>query len=211
MVSKTISAASLLCVLLQPVIAYPSPQQSLHQGKECPTGVQIIGVEGTGATPGRFEGLEDLRADLLKRMPGSASFALDYPASGSVDAANVSSYHIPTYLPSEITGVFTLGAKINTFTKRCPQTGIVLIGYSQGSHVIGDALCGFSGSLTRFISTAISQQSQKSIPQTQGFSHVRILINANTWEMYGNLTATQVIVSATGIPSLAATSEMMST
>ncbi|KAK2859916.1 hypothetical protein FQN49_004584 [Arthroderma sp. PD_2] len=93
--------------------------------------VHMIVARGTNEDPG--EGPQMAISDAIEKMlPGMAdSVALDYPAS-----------IFPTYAKSVATGVTNMKNMITEYAARCPESKIVLMGYSQGAQVIGDMLCG---------------------------------------------------------------------
>ncbi|KAF7547845.1 hypothetical protein G7046_g8878 [Stylonectria norvegica] len=70
-----------------------------------------------------------------KRIPDSDIQALDYPAQ------------LEPYLPSQTQGVATLTEVVRNYVVQCPTSKIVLLGYSQGAHVIADMLCGAIASI----------------------------------------------------------------
>ncbi|KAM5430221.1 hypothetical protein McanMca71_007298 [Microsporum canis] len=93
--------------------------------------VHIIVARGTNEEPG--EGPQGPIADAIENMLGGTadSAALDYPAS-----------IFPTYAKSVATGVTNMKKMITEYATRCPQSKLVLMGFSQGAQVIGDTLCG---------------------------------------------------------------------
>ncbi|KAH8197455.1 hypothetical protein TruAng_008386 [Truncatella angustata] len=142
-VVRVATTASLFCMLLQGISAHPGHQQSVLDNDNCPTGVHIVGVRGTLEKPG-FGALQEIVDDLLKELPGSDSFPIDYPASGIVvdPETNETQYRFAQYSASKNEGYNALALEIKEFANKCPETGIVLMGYSQGAHVVGDSLCG---------------------------------------------------------------------
>jgi acetylxylan esterase len=92
--------------------------------------VHLIVARGSFEAQG--EGIASTFSTTIKRsIPGATSEALVYPAvmpySGSMDV-----------------GTEKMKQAIAKWTKSCPQTKLVLVGYSQGGAVIVDALCGAS-------------------------------------------------------------------
>jgi hypothetical protein len=92
--------------------------------------VHLIVARGSFESQG--EGIASSLSSLIKRsVPGATSEALVYPAvmpySGSMDV-----------------GTERIKQIIAKYAKSCPQTKLVLLGYSQGGAVIVDALCGAS-------------------------------------------------------------------
>ncbi|KAI1644818.1 carbohydrate esterase family 5 protein [Daldinia loculata] len=63
--------------------------------------------------------------------PGTTSEAIVYPAAGG-DA----------YGSSVTAGIKAVVDQVSAFTKKCPNTTVVMVGYSQGSQIMDDAFCG---------------------------------------------------------------------
>jgi acetylxylan esterase len=121
---------------LQATAASYKHQPVFKTSHECPEGVHIVGVRGTMEEPG-FGELSKLLPDLLERLPGSDTYAIDYPGTGiSMDPDDPDAqpeYNLTEYAASEAEGYSKLMAEISSFNKDCPGTGIVLMGYSQAS------------------------------------------------------------------------------
>lgn len=110
----------------------PSHRQTIFTSDEdaCATGVHIVGVRGTIEEPG-FGRMGKLVAPLLDLIPDSDAYAIDYPAAGFIDHSPWVNF--PTYKQSEQTGVNNLITHLMDYTESCPDTKIVLMGYSQVS------------------------------------------------------------------------------
>lgn len=63
-------------------------------------------------------------------LPGSDSEAVVYPAT------------LTDYLNSEASGVAAMTLLVEDYAKRCPESKMALLGYSQGAQVAGDVMCG---------------------------------------------------------------------
>ncbi|KAG6034927.1 hypothetical protein E4U41_006304 [Claviceps citrina] len=104
-------------------------------GSSCPR-VHIFGARGTGIPPGY-----DLLLPLVQRLklthPGATSEAIEYPACGGGAACGGISYG-----DSARAGTAAVAKAVNDFHEKCPETKFVLMGYSQGGHIIDNALCG---------------------------------------------------------------------
>ncbi len=101
-------------------------------GNACPD-VEIIGARGTTERPGLGSMLTPLARQITRTVSQTVrTTALDYPASWD-------------YQNSLRTGVTNLGASVQRTAAACAGTRFVLMGYSQGAHVIGDALVGGAG------------------------------------------------------------------
>lgn len=103
-----------------------------HWDGEVPNGceagkdVRIVIVRGT-LEPVEGSSLETLAQSIDERIGGRASIdVLDYPASWKSG--------------SEARGVNMLIATLNAQARACPSTKTVVLGYSQGAMVVGDAL-----------------------------------------------------------------------
>ncbi|KAE8395571.1 acetylxylan esterase precursor [Aspergillus alliaceus] len=93
--------------------------------------VHMIVARQSTSWPG--EGRMKELADFIKRhLPNSDSEALQYPAYGD----------IWRYRSSVFAGDTAMISAITSYAVRCPDSQIVLLGYSQGAHIIGDVLCG---------------------------------------------------------------------
>lgn len=87
---------------------------------------RVIVVRGTEETAGQGM-LDPLAARIADALPDDVQVsALDYPASWSAG--------------SEAAGVNRLVAVLNAQNEQCPAMRTVLLGYSQGAMVVGDAL-----------------------------------------------------------------------
>lgn len=114
-------------------------QSVIQTSHECPEGVHIVGIRGTKeecdpvTSTACFGELSKLLPDLLEDLPGSDTYAIDYPGTGIADNPDAGPYNITEYARSEAIGYSNLKAEISSFHTDCPNTGIVLMGYSQAS------------------------------------------------------------------------------
>ncbi|OGM44220.1 hypothetical protein ABOM_007725 [Aspergillus bombycis] len=93
--------------------------------------IHMIVARQSNSWPG--EGRMKELADYIKQqLPGSDSESLQYPAYGD----------IWRYRSSVFAGDKAMITAITAYTSHCPDSKIVLLGYSQGAHIIGDILCG---------------------------------------------------------------------
>ncbi|CAG7561339.1 unnamed protein product [Fusarium equiseti] len=97
----------------------------------CAKGAHIIVARGS-LEPQGPGAIGELAERMIKLIPGSDMEALVYPAL------------YDEYLESQPKGVRVLTSVVNNYVKSCPDTDIVLMGYSQGAHVIMDTMCGTS-------------------------------------------------------------------
>ncbi|KAI0004430.1 carbohydrate esterase family 5 protein [Xylariaceae sp. FL0662B] len=125
MVTKTIILAA---VALQAVAATAT---LLSQRQESCDAVRIFIARGSDEPyPGRQSKLADAICDGLESC-GSEDIV--YPATFS------------DYCYSAFEGVLNGTAQILAYVQRCPDVQLVLTGYSQGAHVVGDILGGGGG------------------------------------------------------------------
>ncbi|UQU61396.1 cutinase family protein [Couchioplanes caeruleus] len=100
-------------------------------GNACPD-VEIIGARGTTERPGLGVVLTPLAQQITRAVPQTVrTTALDYPATFN-------------YTASVQQGVTALAADVRRTAAACRNTRFVLMGYSQGANVVGDALAGRS-------------------------------------------------------------------
>ncbi|KAI0204523.1 cutinase [Astrocystis sublimbata] len=130
------STTAILPILAAVATAKPIEPRQNQNG--CP-GVFVFGARETTAPPGfgTAGGLVDM---VTASFPGSQSQAIDYPAcGGQASCGNVD------YASSEAQGTSAVISAVNDLNSRCPQTSIVLVGYSQGGQIMDNAICGGLG------------------------------------------------------------------
>lgn len=105
------------------IAAMPAPysRRSLEY-PHCATGVQIIAARGTDQAPG-LGSMAGVVEEIMNTIPGSQAVGLAYPAS-----------MLPTYRDSESAGARNMTVYIKYFAEKCPDTKLVLLGYSQVSY-----------------------------------------------------------------------------
>ncbi|KAK5171861.1 uncharacterized protein LTR77_003497 [Saxophila tyrrhenica] len=91
----------------------------------------VKGARETTAPPG-YGSAGTVVNLILNAYPGSTAEVLNYPASGSN----------PTYSQSVATGTQNVCNQVSSYASRCPNSKLVLVGYSQGSEIFDNALCG---------------------------------------------------------------------
>ncbi|KAL2264201.1 hypothetical protein VTK26DRAFT_477 [Humicola hyalothermophila] len=106
--------------------------------QSCPQ-VHIFGARETTVPPGygTSQGLVDM---VKQAYPGATSEPIDYPACGGQPNCGGVSYD-----NSAQQGTQAVVQAVTSFNARCPDTKIVLIGYSQGGQIMDNALCGGAG------------------------------------------------------------------
>ncbi|CAI7677700.1 unnamed protein product [Penicillium manginii] len=98
--------------------------------------VHLFVARGTSESPG--DGSIGSLADLvLHANPGATQEAIDYPA-----------LPFPVYITDVGIGIKAVTDQFARYTSSCPDSTLVLIGYSQGAQIMLDALCG-SGSILK--------------------------------------------------------------
>ncbi|CZT17775.1 related to acetylxylan esterase precursor [Ramularia collo-cygni] len=100
----------------------------------CPP-IHIFGARETTAKPG-FGLAGAFITDIIDAFPDATTEAISYPANGNAGLTD------STYKTSVRYGVGNATQQIKAFAGKCPDAMIVLVGYSQGSKVFDDALCG---------------------------------------------------------------------
>ncbi|KAH8805022.1 putative acetyl xylan esterase [Xylogone sp. PMI_703] len=117
----------------------------------CPN-IHIFGARETTAPPG-YGTAGTVVNLIINAHPGATSEAINYPAcGGQASCGSVS------YANSVIQGVQAAASAVNSFNTRCPNTLLVLVGYSQGGQIFDDAFCGGGDTNEGLSSTAIPIQ-----------------------------------------------------
>ncbi|GAB1318354.1 hypothetical protein MFIFM68171_08564 [Madurella fahalii] len=110
----------------------------IEERQSCPQ-VHIFGARETTVPQGygTSQGLVNM---VKQAYPGSTSEAIVYPACGGQPQCGGVSYD-----NSATQGTAAVVRAVTDFNRRCPDTKIVLIGYSQGGQIMDNALCGGAG------------------------------------------------------------------
>ncbi|MCP2342583.1 cutinase family protein [Actinomadura rupiterrae] len=93
--------------------------------------VSVISARGTTEPQSGSHLLKPIGTKILKRVPGATYTELRYPASWAKTSSNA--------------GVTNLVKLLNDSARKCPKQRFVLLGYSQGAWVVGDALVAPAG------------------------------------------------------------------
>jgi hypothetical protein len=116
--------------------------------------VHIIVARGSTESPGM--GTMGLTANqTVAKIPGSDAVGLDYPAI------------YPPIRPSEPEGVAALTQYVTEYIDGCPNSKVVLMGYSQGAMVTMDTLCGTSSAgfaTTSALDSKYAANSKRTLP-----------------------------------------------
>ena len=115
--------ASLL--LATGALAGNAPRQA-----DCPP-IHVFGARETTAPPGMGTAGPIVNA-IVQAHPGATSEAIDYPACGGQPECGGVQYEASAQQGTQATA-----SAVNGFNERCPDTELVLIGYSQVSLVSG--------------------------------------------------------------------------
>ncbi len=118
-------------------------------GESCPS-VEFIGVRGSGETADQNGGLGPtvaaVNSELKSRWPDMGTNAIDYPAIPI-------EYSLPNYAldytNSVLAGEQALTEFWEDFSASCPSSTLIVVGFSQGAHVVGDVLEQISAAETR--------------------------------------------------------------
>ncbi|KAI7269891.1 acetylxylan esterase precursor [Hortaea werneckii] len=113
--------------LLASALAAPAPELQTRQS--CPN-IHVVAARETTA-PAGYGSASTFVNLILQAYPGSTSEAVNYPATGG-----------NSYGTSVQQGTQNVANQINSFNQRCPNSRLVIVGYSQGAQIEDNALCG---------------------------------------------------------------------
>ncbi|KAL9051611.1 MAG: hypothetical protein Q9162_005917 [Coniocarpon cinnabarinum] len=136
--------ASLLA-LLPAFLASAAPAE---KRAACPN-IHIFGARETSVSPG-YGSSATVVNGLLSAYPGSTAEAISYPACGGQASCGSLSYS-----QSVTQGIQAAANAVNNYNRQCPQTQLVLVGYSQGSEIFDAALCGGGDPNQGYTNTAV--------------------------------------------------------
>ncbi|EAW12441.1 putative acetyl xylan esterase (Axe1) [Aspergillus clavatus NRRL 1] len=115
----------------------------------CPN-IHVFGARETTA-PAGYGSSSTVVNLILNAYPGSTSEAISYPACGGQSSCGGVSY-----ANSVVAGINAVASAVNTFNQKCPQTQLVLVGYSQGGQIMDNALCGGGDPNQGYTNTAVA-------------------------------------------------------
>ncbi|KAH8705798.1 Acetylxylan esterase At 0.90 angstrom resolution [Talaromyces proteolyticus] len=151
MLSKTIS----LLLLISSVLS--TPLDAASKRANCPN-IHVFGARETTASPG-YGSSNTVVNEVLQTYSGSTAEAISYPACGGQSSCGSVSYS-----SSVAQGIQAVASAVNSFNQECPNTQIVLVGYSQGGEIMDAALCGggdpnqgVTNTAVRLSSSAVNQ------------------------------------------------------
>ncbi|TID19028.1 acetyl xylan esterase II precursor [Venturia nashicola] len=119
------SVTWLLLLLVSTGAGQPSPNAASVPCAD----LHMIVVRASREMPG-YGIMGALAQVVLDNVNGSTSEAIDYPAL------------LVPYDESSYAGVMATTKQLQSHVDRCPSGKVILMGYSQGAHVIGDVMCG---------------------------------------------------------------------
>jgi len=130
-----------ITTLTFPVLASLARASPVEPRQSCPQ-VHIFGARETTVSQANGYGTTAGLVNMVKQaFPGATSEAIVYPACGGQASCGGISYD-----QSQWQGAEAVVRAVTDFNRRCPDTKIVLIGYSQGGQIFDNALCGGAGS-----------------------------------------------------------------
>ncbi|KAB5571745.1 acetylxylan esterase precursor [Coniochaeta sp. 2T2.1] len=130
---KPVSVLPLLAGLAQ-----SAPSDIQERQSNCPK-VHVFGARETTVPQGygTSQGLVNM---VTQAYPGATAEAIVYPACGGQSNCGGVSYE-----NSASQGTAAVVKAVTSFNQKCPDTKLVLIGYSQGGQIMDNALCGGAG------------------------------------------------------------------
>lgn len=129
------NAALLVAVHSLLVSGSPIEAEQLAARQSCPS-IHIFGARETTVSPG-FGTAGQVVNLITGAFPGATSEAISYPACGGQSSCGGVQYGA-----SAAQGTTAVATAVNSFHQRCPNTQIVLVGYSQGGQIMDNAVCG---------------------------------------------------------------------
>ena len=112
--------------LLPAFLASAAPTEQLEK-RACPN-IHVFGARETTVSPG-YGSSATVVNGILSAYPGSTAEAINYPACGGQASCGGASYS-----QSVQAGIAAAANAVNNFNRQCPQTQLVLVGYSQVRH-----------------------------------------------------------------------------
>jgi acetylxylan esterase len=101
------------------------------RAEPCATGLHMIVARGSNEEPGLGK-IGVIAGNVSFAIPGTTSAAVDYPAT------------IDKYASSVQEGTTELLRMVREYHEQCPGGKMALLGFSQGAHLVMDAVCGSS-------------------------------------------------------------------
>jgi acetylxylan esterase len=110
--------------LLQTASASPLDVAAVEPRQSCPN-VHVFGARETTVSAG-YGSSSTVVNEVLSAYPGSTSEAISYPACGGQSSCGGVSY-----ANSVQQGIAAVVSAVNGYNQKCPNTQLVLVGYSQ--------------------------------------------------------------------------------
>jgi acetylxylan esterase len=108
--------------------ALAGPVELAERQSSCPN-IHVFGARETTA-PAGYGSSSTVVNLILNAYAGSTSEAINYPACGGQSSCGGVSYG-----NSVVAGINAVASAVNSFNQRCPNTQLVLVGYSQVSYL----------------------------------------------------------------------------
>ena len=135
-------------VPLVPLLAAAAPVEDVEKRAACPD-IHVFGARETTVSPG-YGSSATVVNGILSAYPGSTAEAINYPACGGQASCGGQSYS-----QSVTAGIQAAANAINSFHTQCPNTQLVLVGYSQRGEIFDAALCGGGDPNQGYTNTAV--------------------------------------------------------
>ncbi|KAK0621183.1 cutinase [Bombardia bombarda] len=119
----------LLLLVVDSASATATTAPLFSNNTSCPD-IHVFGARET-TTPQGFGSAQTLINLIIKRFPGTTAEEIVYPAAGGSN-----------YSSSVAAGIAAVVRQTGTFAAQCPDTIVIMHGYSQGAQIIDDAFCG---------------------------------------------------------------------
>lgn len=123
----------LLSLLAAAAAAANSRQQHRRQSQQCPN-IHIFGARETTLPQSNGFGTGASVISSIQQANSGQTVtteAIVYPAAGG-----------NSYASSVTAGIAAVASQVTAFNAKCPNSKIVMVGYSQGSQIMDDAFCG---------------------------------------------------------------------
>ncbi|KAL7784153.1 carbohydrate esterase family 5 protein [Trichoderma ceciliae] len=133
-------------LLGQALLATSSPVEV--EKRQCP-GIHVFGARETTVGPGYGSSAAVVNL-IINSHPGTTAEAINYPACGGQASCGGISY-----ANSVVAGINAVVTAVNNFHNACPNTKLVLVGYSQGGQIMDNALCGGGDPSQGYPNTAV--------------------------------------------------------
>ncbi|KAJ9149798.1 Carbohydrate-binding module family 1 protein [Pleurostoma richardsiae] len=120
----------------------------LGERQSCPP-IHVFGARETTVSAG-YGSSGTVVNLILNAHTGATSEAISYPACGGQSSCGGVSY-----ANSVVQGTNAVVQAVESFHTSCPDTQLVLVGYSQGGQIMDNALCGGGDSAEGLTNTAV--------------------------------------------------------